>query len=116
MIIIRLCLIYGIFFDDLDLQIVEGNLFYERSATKPCLGGSLEILDIIVQPYGHGKVQGGTGFFERIKDLVGSGIRCIVFNDDVSKHMGFFKFSDPESEHSFPRKMTEMVINYTYAL
>ena len=116
MIIIRLCLICGIFFDDLDLEIVEGNFFYEGSAAEPGLCGSLEIFDVVVQPYGNGKVKGGTGFFKGIKDLVGSGIRCIVFNDDVSKHMGFFKFSDPESEHSFPRKMTEMVINYTYAL
>ena len=104
MIIIRLCLICGIFFDDLDLQIVEGNLFYERSAAKPCLGGSLEILDIIVQPYWNGKVQRGTGFLKAVKYLVGPCIDGIVFNDDVSKHMGFFKFSDPESEHLFPLK------------
>ena len=100
MIVIRLCfLVVRILFDDLYLQIVKGDIFYERTFSESCFGGSFEIADIVIEPYGNCKVKGCTGFFKRVHDLVGTCIVRAVLYDDIFYHMSFFEFSDPESEH-----------------
>ena len=55
-------------------------------------------------------------FFKAVKNLVSTRVCGIVLYDDVFDHVSFFEFSDPESEHLFSCKMTEMVICYTYTL
>ena len=59
----------GVFFDDLDLQIVEGDLFYETVLAKASLGRFFELFYIRIQPDGYGQVEGAAGCFERCIDL-----------------------------------------------
>lgn len=84
-----------IFFDYLDFQIVEIDVFDEIVLRKPHFAAALEICNVFVQPDRPPQVELSTDFVQSAKYLVCACICAAVLNTGVLQQVIVFKGSSP---------------------
>lgn len=85
----------SIFFDDLELQIIERDLLDKTVLPEAGLGMLLELADIAVEPDRFAEVKTDADFIKRAKDLVCPRILAIVNDHGIAEHMIFFPYFCP---------------------
>ena len=69
-----------IFFDHLDLQIIEIDIFYEVILSESRFSMTLKFLDGFIQPDRLAQIKGVTDLIQRAEDLVGAGVIAPILN------------------------------------
>ena len=89
-----------IFFDDLEIQIIEIDGFHETILVETGTGMIDEISLVGIKPYGYCKIELITEFFQSSINLLGSG-HFVSFKtyDTVFEQMIFFDYLSPDSKH-----------------
>ena len=88
-----------IFFDYVDFQIVKIDVFHKAVL---CETGFVVLLKFFygrIQPDRLSQIKLIADLVQRMKDLVGTGVRTVVLNDGITQHMVIFKNLCPESKH-----------------
>ncbi len=74
---------------DLNLQIIERNLFHKAILPEAGFGMPLKFADIAVKPERFPKVKAQTDLVERAKDLMRPRILALIDDDGILKQMIF---------------------------
>ena len=85
----------GIFFDDLNFQIIKIYAFYKVVLGKTCPAVAPEFRYGLIQPYGLPEVKTAAYLLQGLKDFVGAGVAAAVFHTGVLQHAVFFEGSCP---------------------
>lgn len=85
----------SIFFDDLELQIIERDLLDKTVLPEAGLCVLLEFADVAVEPDRFAEVKTDADFIKRPKDFVCPRILAIVNDHGIAEHMIFFPYFCP---------------------
>lgn len=85
----------SVFFDDLELQIIERNLLDKIVLPEAGFGMLLEFADVAVEPDRFAEVKTDADFIKRAKDFVCPRILAIVNDHGIAEHMIFFPYFCP---------------------
>lgn len=85
----------SVFFDDLELQIIERDLLDKTVLSEAGLGMLLEFADVAVEPDRFAEVKTDADFIKRAKDFVCPRILAIVNDHGIAEHMIFFPYFCP---------------------
>ncbi len=85
----------SVFFDDLELQIIERNLLNKTVLPEAGLGMLLKFPDVAVEPDRFAEVKTDADFVKRAKDFVCPRILAIVNDHGIAEHVIFFPYFCP---------------------
>lgn len=85
----------SIFFDDLELQIIERNLLDKAVLPEAGLGMLLEFADVAVKPDWFAEVKTDAYLVKRAKNFVCPRILAIVNDHGIAEHTIFFPYFCP---------------------